>query len=165
MTDIEFNDSILKLNPLLERFALSLTQNKEDANDIVQETYLKALSNQKQFQDDTNLKAWIFSILKNTFINKCRREKKLNTIFDWTKEHSYINQTLDERYASPESTLQEKEIYHLINKLPITLHTPFMMYLKGYKYREIAKELNIKEGTIKSRIFFARKELMNNINK
>jgi RNA polymerase sigma-70 factor (ECF subfamily) len=160
MTDFEFKDGIIKLEPILKRFAITLVKDKEIANDLVQDTYLKALLYKNKYQDGTNLKAWLFTILKNSFINDYRREKKANTIFDRTNELYYIDLSSDKGYISPESTLYTKELNQLIQKLNPVLYDTFIMYLEGFKYEEISEILNIKLGTIKSRIFFARKELM-----
>ena len=108
----------------------------------------------------TNLKAWLYTIMKNTFINNYRRAVKTKTIIDTTADLYYINIPQDSGIASPESTLNSQEIKEVISDLEEEYRIPFMMYFEGFKYKEIADELNLPIGTVKSRIFIARKKLM-----
>ncbi len=160
MTAIDFNNQLVDLKPNLERFALSLTNNGSEAKDLLQETYLKALSNREKFVDYSNLKAWTFTIMKNTFINNYRRAVKQNTTVDSTKDLYYMNQTKSSKIGTPEGSMSFDEINAAINKLEDEYRVPFVMHTLGYKYKEIAEELNLKIGTVKSRIFFTRKKLM-----
>jgi len=161
MTTMEFNSSLLSMRPKLMRFALSLTSDRERAPDLVQDTYLKALTSRSKFVDFTNIKAWVFTIMKNTFINNYRRRVKENVIIDNTQDLYYINQPYDKGYISPESNYAAGEIESTIESLRDEFKVPFRMYLDGYKYKEIADELGLKIGTVKSRIFFTRQRLMN----
>jgi RNA polymerase sigma-70 factor (ECF subfamily) len=147
MTQHEFNSSLIEMKTNLQRFAMSLTSDRDSALDLVQDTYLKAITYKEKFVDYTNLKAWVFTIMKNTFINNYRRNVKENTIIDGTQDLYYINQPHDKGLISPESKYSEGEI-------------PFRMHIEGYKYKEIADELGLKIGTVKSRIFFTRQKLM-----
>lgn len=160
MTNLEFNSSLLSMRPKLMRFAMSLTSDREKAPDLVQDTYLKALTSRSQFVDFTNIKAWVFTIMKNTFINNYRRKVKENIIIDNTQDLFYINQPYDKGYISPESSYAQAEIQMTIDSLREEFRVPFRMYLEGYKYKEIADELGLKIGTVKSRIFFTRQRLM-----
>jgi len=160
MTAVEFNHQLIGLKPNLERFAYSLTADREDAHDLLQETYYKALSYRDKFEDYTNLKAWTFTIMKNTFINNYRRAVKQNTTFDSTKDLYFLNQTKETQLSSPESEISFDEINKTIDELEEEYKVPFLMHVNGYKYKEIADELNLKIGTVKSRIFFSRKKLM-----
>ena len=160
MTAIEFNFQLTSLSENLERFALSLTMNREDAKDLLQETFTKAISYRDKFSDNTNLKAWTFTIMKNTFINNYRRASKANTTFDNTDDLYYLNLNKESRNETPESDLSTKEINKAINELDDEFRVPFLMHTQGFKYKEIAEELNLKIGTVKSRIFFTRKKLM-----
>ena len=108
MTAIEFNYQLTNLSDNLERFALSLTANKEDAKDLLQETFAKAISYRDKFADNTNLKAWTFTIMKNTFINNYRRATKANTTFDSTDDLYYLNLNKESRGDSPESHFATK---------------------------------------------------------
>jgi RNA polymerase sigma factor (sigma-70 family) len=160
MTAVEFNHQLTGLRDPLERFALSLTMNREDAKDLVQETYLKALTYREKFMNNTNLKAWVYTIMKNSFINKYRRSVRENTTFDNTSDLYYLNQANQGNDSSPEISLHADEIQAHIDNLEDDLRIPFQMHQDGYKYKEIAEEMNLKIGTVKSRIFFGRKKLM-----
>ncbi|MGM0566247.1 MAG: RNA polymerase sigma factor [Bacteroidota bacterium] len=160
MTAIEFNHKLLNLQENLEFFARSLTANEEEAKDLVQDTNYKALTNRDKFQPDTNLKAWTYTIMKNTFINNYRRKVKANTIVDTTEDLYYLNTTKEAKYEAPDSNLAAEEINRNIKRLDEEQRMPFEMHNQGYKYKEIADKLDLSIGTVKSRIFFTRKKLM-----
>jgi RNA polymerase sigma factor (sigma-70 family) len=160
MTQFEFNNSLLEMKSNLQRFAFSLTSDRDSALDLVQDTYLKAMTYKDKFVDYTNLKAWVFTIMKNTFINNYRRNVKENSIIDGTQDLYYINKSYDKGFISPESSYSESEIEKAIDSLSNEFRIPFRMYVDGYKYKEIADELGLKIGTVKSRIFFTRQKLM-----
>lgn len=160
MTAIEFNYQLTNLSGNLERFALSLTSNNEDAKDLLQETFAKAIAYREKFEENTNLKAWTFTIMKNTFINNYRRNIKANTTFDNTEDLYYLNLNKESAFQTPDSEFSVKEIKKKINELSDEFKQPFLMHTEGYKYKEIADKLNLKIGTVKSRIFFTRKKLM-----
>lgn len=160
MTAIEFNCQLLKLENKLLRYALGLTLNREDAKDLLQDTILKAISYRNQFVEYTSLKAWTYTIMKNTFINNYRKNIRQNTIFDNTKDLFFISQNKDTNNATPDCAYSANEISKIIEGLDESLKTPFKMHTEGYKYKEIAQKLDLKLGTVKSRIFFTRKKLM-----
>ena len=160
MTAIEFNYKLLGLQKNLKYFAYTLTANYEDAQDLVQETFLKALTNRDKFAANTNLKAWTFTIMKNTFINNYRQNVRNNTILDKTDDLYYLNLSKESGIGLPDSALSDKEIQREINRIDEDQRKPFEMYNKGYKYKEIAQQLDLSIGTVKSRIFFTRKKLM-----
>lgn len=160
MTAVEFNYQLTNLSGNLQRFALSLTSNSEDAKDLLQETFAKAITYRDKFEDNTNLKAWTFTIMKNTFINNYRRNVKANTTFDNTDDLYYLNLNSQATNQTPDSEFSVKEIKRNINELSDDFRLPFMMHTQGYKYKEIADKLDLKIGTVKSRIFFTRKKLM-----
>lgn len=160
MTTFEFNNRLIGMKSNLQRFAMSLTSDRDTALDLVQDTYVKAITHKDKFADYTNLKAWVFTIMKNTFINNYRRNVKENTIIDGTQDLYYINQPHDKGFISPDSSYAEGEIERAINSLEDEFRIPFRMHLDGFKYKEIADELDLKIGTVKSRIFFTRQKLM-----
>ncbi|MCT4638760.1 MAG: sigma-70 family RNA polymerase sigma factor [Bacteroidales bacterium] len=160
MATNEFNYQLLNLQSSLERFALSLTSNPEEARDLLQETYLKALTYKDKFEESTNLKAWAFTIMRNTFINNYRRNVKRKTTNDSTDNQYYINQGGEHTQDTPEIRYSTNEITKKINQLSDEFRIPFQMHTQGFKYKEIAEELNLKIGTVKSRIFFSRQKLM-----
>lgn len=161
MTAIDFHNKLLNLQNNLSYFAHTLTQNREEAKDLVQETFLKALTYRDKFQPNTNLKAWTYTIMKNTFINNYRRNVKANTIVDTTDDLYYLNIPRRSEFPSPESALSYEEILNGIESLEEEQRLPFEMHTRGYKYKEIAEKLDLSIGTVKSRIFFTRKKLMN----
>jgi len=160
MTANEFTSSIIGLKGNLQKYALSLTMDRDNALDLLQDTFLKAIQNQDKFVDATNLKAWIFTIMKNTFINNYRRKMRENTMMDGTQELYFINLPSDKGSISPDSSYAEDEIQKAIEALNDDYRLPFRMHMDGFKYEEIAEKLNLKLGTVKSRIFFARQKLM-----
>ncbi len=164
MTAQEFNSHLLRIQDGLNYFAYSLTLNREDAKDLVQDTLLKALLNQDKFQEDTNLKAWTYTILKNTFINNYRRTQKAGTIIDNSKDLYYLNTSAGSSHLGmPEAEISVKEITKAINNVEDEQRIPFEMQMQGHKYKEIAEQMDISIGTVKSRIFFCRKKLMNQL--
>jgi RNA polymerase sigma factor (sigma-70 family) len=160
MTAIEFNYQLTNLSGNLERFAMSLTSNHEDALDLLQETFAKAITYRDKFEDNTNLKAWTFTIMKNTFINNYRRAVKANTTFDNTDDLYFLNLNKEATSNTPDSEFTVKEIQKSIDELDDEFKKPFLLHTQGFKYKEIADQLNLKIGTVKSRIFFTRKKLM-----
>ncbi len=163
MTAIEFNTRILEEKGSLKNFAISLTRNSEDALDLLQETYLKAMTYRSKFEDSTNLKAWLFTIMKNTFINAYRRETKIKQLISKGDEIAMNRAFKQNSYDHSESRINAKEILKQIEVLNDDYKIPFTRYYTGYKYEEIAAEMKLPLGTIKSRIFIARKILMDSL--
>ena len=118
MKSLSFRKDLVGVQDELLRFAYKLTTDREEANDLLQETSLKALDNEDKYTPDTNFKGWMYTIMRNIFINNYRKV---------VRDQSHF--------------------------------IPFEMYLSGFKYREIAKKLNLPLGTVKSRIFFTRQKL------
>jgi len=160
MTTIQFNTQLANLREAFQSYAYSLTQNGEDANDLVQETYLKALTYKDKFDPSTNLKAWMFTIMKNTFINNYRRESRVRKIVDTTDNMYYINLGSTSSLGNSQDIIQHNELQAVVDSLEDEFRIPFEMHFGGYKYKEIADHMNLSIGTVKSRIFFARKKLM-----
>jgi RNA polymerase sigma factor (sigma-70 family) len=159
MSTIEFSQLLLKNSEFLRPFANTFTTDKEDAKDLLQETMYRALSNQEKYSAGTNIKAWLYTIMRNIFINNYRRKAKQNTIFDNTPNEFLLNYNQVTTANTAEVNLKMKDIQAAIHKLPEIFRNPFMLYFEGYKYHEISKALNEPLGTIKSRIHFARKLL------
>lgn len=165
MTAIEFDKKFNTMSTLLHSFAYNLTKNVEDAKDLFQETAFRAMTNREKFRTGTNFKAWLFTIMKNIFINNYRKKVKANTIIDSTDNMFYINSGKNTVSNGAESSILMKELSYRIDSLDDSIRIPFMMHYKGFKYQEIADELELPLGTVKSRIFFARKELKQVIRK
>jgi RNA polymerase sigma factor (sigma-70 family) len=159
MTQVEFNYQIKSQERPLKGYAIKLTHNTEDANDLVQETFLRAIKNKDKVEDGTNIKGWLYTIMKNIFINNYRRMVKGNIVHDDTESQFYINNASFTDSNNGETKLAMDDINGAIAKLSDNLKKPFLMSFNGYKYEEIAETLAIPLGTVKIRIFNARKFL------
>jgi RNA polymerase sigma-70 factor (ECF subfamily) len=165
MSTTEFNQMLVSNAEFLRPFAINLTRDTEAANDLYQETLYKALANHDKYNVGTNIKAWLFTIMRNIFINNYRRKAKQKTIFDNTPNDFLIDQKQTAVSNAAEGGLRLKEIQAAIEQLPEIFKTPFLLYFDGYKYNEIAESLNEPLGTIKSRIHFARKLLKEQLSR
>ena len=163
MSTAEFSELLLNNSAPLKPFAVSLTHDQEVAKDLFQETLYRALANKDKYSTGTNVKAWLFTIMRNIFINDYRRKAKHRTIFDNSWNDSLINSGNNIVRNEGEHSLQLREIINAIHKLPQIFKTPFLLYFEGYRYNEISDSLNEPLGTIKSRIHFARKLLKEQI--
>lgn len=163
MSKFEFSNKFDEQTKVLRSFAFSLTKNEEAAHDLFQETAFRAFSNKEKFKPGTNFRAWLMTIMKNIFINNYRRKKRFNTISDQTNNLYYINSGEDDIFNKGEVDIFMEELLEIINALPETLKEPFQLYYEGFKYHEIAEQLDLPLGTVKSRIYFARKELKEKI--
>lgn len=159
MSTLEFNEALIGMENNLHSFAMSFTRNNEDARDLTQETMLKAITYRSYYAPQTNFKAWVFTIMRNIFINQYRRKVKSGTIFDHSQDLYLLNQPGDS-LNSPIQEIAIKEIRGHIDRLEEEYSVPFKMHFKGFKYKEISNKLGIPIGTVKSRIFIARKKLM-----
>ncbi|MEY4002852.1 MAG: hypothetical protein RIT07_894 [Bacteroidota bacterium] len=143
----------------LRNYALSLTHDLDDTKDLVQDTILKAYRYKDKFQAGTNLRGWLYTILKNSFINNYRRNQKRNTFLDTTDNTFYLDIPSHRIDNDAELKFIRKDLEEAIDSLPLELKITFTMNAEGYKYHEIAEELNIPIGTVKTRIFVARRIL------
>ena len=152
----EFNSRFDLLRTPLYSFAYSLTQNREDAQDLVQETNFRAFQHLNRFSKDTNFRAWVVVIMRNAFINEYRKKKRRGMYLETIEpKHDVVMQISNTAI----SDLTMNEIRTILNQLDDTFRVPFLMFYNGYKYEEIASHLDIPLGTVKSRIFFARKKM------
>jgi RNA polymerase sigma-70 factor (ECF subfamily) len=159
MTQLQFQTDLLGHQERLLFYARSLTSDPDNAQDLLQETFLRALTYSEKFTQNTNFKAWIYTIMKNTFINSYHRNMNTKNTFDTTISDFHLSNVKDKGNTTPESIYNSKEIFKCINALDDEYKIPFNLFLEGFKYKEIADELNIPLGTIKSRIFLTRKKL------
>lgn len=165
MPGVKFEELLVDNSDFLKPFAINLTRDNEAAKDLYQETLYKALANQEKYNDGTNIKAWLFTIMRNIFINNYRRAAKQKTVFDNSTNDFLLNNKQLTVANVAESTIEMKEIKKAIYNLPEIFKTPFSLYFDGYKYHEIADALNEPLGTIKSRIHFARKLLKEQVSR
>jgi len=160
MTAYEFESSISNARATLHPVAMQLTRDVEDAKDLIQVTLMKAWANKERFNPGTNLKAWLYTIMKNTFVSDYHKKKRRKTYVDYTENNYYIDSNAMERNGrEADATVNLDEIYTAIEELPEAYKTPFKSFLEGFKYEEISDSLDLPLGTVKNRIFLARKEL------
>lgn len=161
MDAMNFQNRLLALQDNMLNFAFSLTENREEAEDLLQDTTLKVLSNKEKFVDNVNFKGWVFTIMRNIFINNYRRVVRSQTIVDKTEDLYHLNLPQESGFSTPEGAFNVKEITNTIDSFSDEYRIPFSMHVAGYKYYEIAEKMNLPLGTVKSRIFFARQKLQN----
>lgn len=159
MTKIEFNTQVMHQSGSLKLYALHFTHDTDDANDLVQDTLLKAITYYSKFKDGTNLKGWLYTIMKNTFINNYRRISKISACVIKNDEISYANLLFSSSSNQGENKFISEDIHLALNSLGEEYRIPFLRYFEGFKYHEIADEFNIPIGTVKTRIHVARKLL------
>ena len=159
MNSVTFTKELVGVQDELLRFAYKLTADHEDANDLLQETSLKALDNEDKYEPQTNFKGWIYTIMRNIFINNYRRIVREQTFVDTTDNQYHLNLSHDDAFESTESAYDLKEMRRIVNNLPKEYRVPFSMHIAGFKYREIPEKLGLPIGTVKSRIFFTRQRL------
>lgn len=156
---MDFDKMLVDNTSFLQPFAFSLTRDNETAKDLLQETIYRALANRDKYNVGTNIKAWLYTIMRNIFINNYRRKAKQQTIFDKSDNDFFLNYKQFTTGNPAEGEIKLKEINKAIAGLPEIFRNPFRLYCDGYKYHEIADMLEEPLGTIKSRIHFARKLL------
>jgi RNA polymerase sigma factor (sigma-70 family) len=165
MSNVEFTNTLVNHSDFLRPYAVTLTKDLELAKDLYQETIFKALANKDKYNMGTNVKAWLYTIMRNIFINDYRRKAKQNTFLTATTNEALANYKTTVTTNDGVATLNMKEVQAAIHSLPFIFKQPFMLFFEGYKYHEIAKALNEPLGTIKSRIHFARKLLKEQIER
>lgn len=156
---ITFRKSLVGMQGNLMSFALKLTTNREEAQDLVQETTLKALNNQEKYVENTNFKGWMMTIMRNIFINDYRRSSREQTVVDADENMFHLNLCQDSGFSTPDGAYAVNEISQILAKFPADYRQPFSLHLAGYKYEEISDKLSMPLGTVKSRIFVTRQKL------
>lgn len=159
MTMNNFQTELLKLQSNMYNFAYMLTANRDAAADLLQETSLKVLDNEHSYSQNTNFKGWVLTIMRNIFINNYRRCRRADTVIDKTDNLYLLSLPQDAASETPEDSYRASEIVKAIHELPDEIGKPFSLMVAGYKYEEIAQQLNIPMGTVKNRIYQARKRL------
>lgn len=159
MSTIEFAQMLVKNESYLKPFAVTFTKDNETAKDLLQETFYRAMANKEKYNVGTNMKAWLYTIMRNIFINDYRRKSKQKVVFDHTPNEALLDSRQSVIENNAISSLQMKEVTKAVHQLPEIFKNPFMLYFDGYRYNEIAEILKEPLGTVKSRIHFARKLL------
>jgi RNA polymerase sigma-70 factor (ECF subfamily) len=161
-----FEEEFLPQIDALYNFAYHLTYSEEDANDLVQEAYMKAYRFIDNYQVGTNAKAWLFRILKNAFINDYRKKNKQPTKVDYEEIVNFHNEE-NTSYSSYQDLREEMfqnmmgdEVTNAINALPVDFRTVILLCdIEGFTYEEISKIINIPIGTVRSRLHRSRNML------
>ena len=159
MDNNTFSERLMGLQSNLLNFAYTLTLNRDDAQDLLQDTTLKALDNQDKYVDNVNFKGWVFTIMRNIFINNYRKIVRSQTMIDQSEELYHLNLPQDSGIETPEGSFTVRAILTCINSFSDEYRIPFSMHVSGFKYHEIAEKMDLPIGTVKSRIFFARQRL------
>ena len=157
--EVSFEGKLLALQDNMMNFAMTLTANKEQAKDLTQECILRALDNKEKYYDNVNFKGWVFTIMHNIFVNNYRKMVRSQTMVDNTENLYHLNLPQNSGFNSPEGAFTISEIQKVLNSFTDEYKVPFEMHVQGYKYEEIADKLGLVIGTVKSRIFFARKRM------
>ncbi len=165
MTAIEFHYKLISLEQDLNRFAYKLTADREEARDLVQETFLKALKYCSKYAYESNFKAWAYTILKNSFVNDYRRSSRQNTLNNNTCKDFFNYYRVSSELCHPDDAYSFKELEKAVDALQEEFKLPFKMHYEGFRYQEIAEKLNLKIGTVKSRIYLARKLLKEQVTR
>ena len=159
MTNDQFLTNIDNLNNLLFSYALRLTRNHQDAQDLMQETTMRAFRHKEKFTMGTNFKSWTSTIMRNTFINRYRKMKNRKHVNAPIEDFTYAIENTSAINNSGEQNLRMQELTRVMDSINDIYTVPFMMFYRGYEYKEIAEHLEIPIGTVKSRIFLARRKM------
>jgi len=165
MSTLEFNQMLMSHVDFLKPFAVTLTRDTESAKDLYQETLFRALANKEKYNVGTNIKAWLYTIMRNVFINNYRRKSKQNVLFDSTPNDFLLNNNQCITTNGAIGIINMREIHKALRDLPEIFRNPFLLYYDGFKYFEISEILGEPLGTIKSRIHFARKMLKSHLQR
>lgn len=164
MPNTHLENELLSMQINMRNYAFMLTLNIDESEDLCQETTLRVLENCDKFVNNQNFSGWVFTIMKNIFINNYRKALRNQIIINLSDSPNYISMCYKHSQNNPESSYSVGEINFSINSLEDEFRIPFSMYIQGYKYDEIANCLHIPIGTVKSRIYLTRKQLHEQLN-
>lgn len=159
MTNQEFTSEIAKLENLLFSFALRLTRSQQDAQDLMQETAMRAYRHREKFAMGTNFKSWVSTIMRNTYINRYRKMKSRKHVNQPIENFTFALESSSAIPNKGEHDMRMKELKGMMDQVGDIYRIPFLMFYQGYEYKEIAAHLDIPIGTVKSRIFLARQKM------
>lgn len=165
MTTTDFNNAIAYESDFLKPYANALTRDLDEAKDLFQETIVRALLNKDKYKIGTNLKAWLYTIMRNIFINNYRKGKRFTKVGNDVPEEILMFHTGKKALNDGMTNVRVQEIRKEVEKLPEAFRQSFELYYMGYKYQDIADVLNEPLGTVKSRIHFARKILVSKLER
>ncbi len=156
MESFDFEEELIALEGKLRSYAYLLFPQREDAEDLIQETLLKALENRERYNENVNFKGWLYTIMHNIFINICK-SKRYCMFLSLSDGNVGAEMARAMEFADDEYSF--KEVCQVIDELPENLRVVVSMRLKGFKYLEIANRTGIPIGLVKSRIFYGKKKL------
>ena len=159
MSTLEFSNLLVTQMPVLRTFALRFTHDDDTIRDLMQDTVLKAMRYKNNFREGTNLKAWLYTMMRNIFINQYNRKRYQNTIVDSTEGQFLLNSYGKHSTSETERLELRHDLALALDTISDKVRRPFQMFVEGWHYDEIAEKLDIPIGTVKSRIFQARKSL------
>ncbi|MDR1645103.1 MAG: RNA polymerase sigma factor [Tannerellaceae bacterium] len=161
MNALQFQKKLLSIQENMRNFALLLTSNTDDAEDLMQDTTLKVLDNKDKFVENVNFKGWVLTVMRNIFLNNYSnyRVRHRRVSIDNRPDLEFLYLVDETACQMTDYSLQLQELSHAINHLNEDLRRPLSLFLSGYKYTEIAQMMGLPLGTVKSRIFFARRVL------
>jgi RNA polymerase sigma-70 factor (ECF subfamily) len=159
MGTLEFNSLLVHNSEFLKGFALGFTRDSQDAEDLVQDTLVKAMRYRDNFREGTNIRGWLYTIMRNIFINNYKRKRFQNTVVDTSENQVHLHTGAAPAMDTVTTVIHTADIERAIASLKPEFRIPFTRFVEGYHYDEIAEEMGIPMGTVKSRIFHARKKL------
>jgi len=157
MTNIE--KELQLVSSALKGFSLKLTGNTTEAKDLYQDTLIRIFMHKDRFEPGSSFKAWAITIMRNTFINEYRKKVRRRTILNDKSNQTYLSSNIN-TFNKGEHNLAWEDLHNIIDALPQNFRVPFLLVFEGYKYDEISEMMALPLGTVKSRVFFARKKLM-----
>ncbi len=169
MNTLEFDRKIVSLHPILKNYSKNFSMSREESEDLLQDTIMKALINKNKFKNNSNLKAWMFTIMKNTFINSYRKKSRRNMKIDDNMDPYFYNLADTNVLRLPDKIMEYRELLETCKNLKRIYATPLKLYINGYRYFEISSIMGLPMGTVKTRIHHARiliqKKLRKQVNR
>ena len=163
IASLNSTNDLAQYERMLRPFAFNLTKSMEETEDLIQDTFYRALANQEKFDEGTNIKGWLFTIMRNIFINNYHKKQRGHTILDNSENQFLLNSTAKIEKNGSERLFIAEDIKRAMEGISEDFTEPFMMHFNGFQYAEIAEKFGLPLGTVKSRIFFARKVLQANL--
>jgi len=164
MTNQEFNQELMSKRSILFSFALKLTKNYQDAQDLFQDGTTRAFQYRAHFEMGTNFRAWMATIIRNTFISDYRAKKRKNLVNESFESARYYSENKHVLDNQGEINMRIQDIYTILDHLDEKYGVPFSMHFQGYQYKEIGETLGLPIGTVKSRLYTARETMKKEIN-
>jgi RNA polymerase sigma-70 factor, ECF subfamily len=163
ITSLHSHADITYYQEVLRPFAFNLTKSVEETEDLIQDTFCRAWANQEKFSEGTNVKGWLFTIMRNIFINNYHKKTRSKIVLDGSENQLLLQKNSQCARNESERVFLAEAMNKSMKNISADFMEPFMMHFQGFQYSEIAEKFGIPEGTVKSRIFFARKTMQANL--